>query len=131
MAYSSGMLKYRVSILNRKESTTNKWGKDGNGVTWENVGTVWAAVDFVKGVRAMREGSVDVYGVVMVRMRYNSLVNIRSRIIYAGQIYQVLGETLHEDKQDNIIQFNAQIIINEQTVSSSDITGFVPSCSDI
>ena len=43
-----------------------RFGLDSAGVEWEDAGTVWAAVDFVKGVQAMREGAIDVYGVVMV-----------------------------------------------------------------
>lgn len=122
MAYSSGMLKHLVVILNRKQATTNRWGKDGSGVEWEQSGCVWAAVDFVKGLRTMREGALDVYGVVMVRMRWNNIVNLRSRILYDGQVYNILGETFHADKQANTIQFNAQIIVNEKTpISSSDI----------
>ena len=125
MAYNTGMLKHRVTILNRTTSTTTKWGKDGGGVKYQEDGTVWASVDFVKGVRAMREGSIDVYGVVMVRMRYTPKINVRSRILYDGQVYQVLGETLHEDKQGNIVQFNAQVIIGEsKPQSSSSLSGF-------
>jgi hypothetical protein len=45
-------------------------------------------------------------------MRWNCIVTPRSRIVYDGQTYQVLGETFHADRQDNTIQFNAQIIVN-------------------
>ena len=113
MAFSTGILKHRVTILNRKQSTTSKWGKDGSGVEWEDVGTVWAAVDFVKGMRGMYEGSIDVYSVVMVRMRWNNVINLRSRIVYQGQTYQILGETFHAVMQENTIQFNAQVLIND------------------
>lgn len=122
MSYSTGMLKHQVIILNRKEATSSKWGKDGSGVEWEQSGCVWAAVDFVRGLRTMREGALDVYGVVMVRMRWNNVINLRSRIIYEGQVYNILGETFHAEPQDNTIQFNAQIIVNEKTpISSSDL----------
>lgn len=116
MAYQSGILKHRVTILNRTEASTGRFGKDGSGVTWTEDGTVWAAVDFVKGLRAMHEGALDVYGVVMIRMRWNSVINMRSRISYDGQFYQILGETFHAVKQENIIQFNAQVLINEPTI---------------
>ena len=43
---------------------------------------LWAAVDFVRGVSAMREGALDVYGVVMIRCRYTDALNVRSRIVY-------------------------------------------------
>lgn len=114
MAYTSGILKHRVTILNREEATTSKYGKDGAGVTWQEAGTVWADVSWVKGLRTMREGALDVYGVVLVRMRWNGVITMRSRIRYDGQTYQILGETFHADKQENTIQFNAQVIINNQ-----------------
>ena len=114
MAYSTGLLKHRVTILNREEAQTSKWGKDGTGVSWRNDGTVWASVDFVRGLRTMREGALDVYGVVLVRMRWNDKINMRSRIQYEGQTYNVLGETFHADKQENTIQFNAQVLINDR-----------------
>ena len=113
MAYTTDILKHRVTILNRTTATDTKWGKDGAGVMWQETATVWAAVDFVRGLRTMREGALDVYGVVMVRMRWNNIVTMRSRIRYDGQVYQILSETFHADRQENTIQFNAQIIINE------------------
>jgi head-tail adaptor len=114
MAYSTGLLKHRIQVFNRKEAQTSQWGKDGSGIEWEEVGCVWAAVDYVRGVRAMREGALDVYGVVMVRMRWNPVITLRSRIQYDGKMYQILGETFHAEPQENTIQFNAQIIINDK-----------------
>ena len=115
MAYTSGMLRHRVTILNRKEPESSEWGKDGDGVIWEEIGCVWAAVDFVKGIRAMHEGALDVYAVVMIRMRWNPIVNMRSRIVYEGQTYQILGDTFHAEPQDNTLQFHAQLLVNETT----------------
>lgn len=114
MAYTSGILRQRVTILNREEATASKWGKDGDGVTWQEVSTVWASVEWARGKQAMNAGSLDIYGVVMVRMRWNTVVSERSRIVYDGKTYQVLGDTFHPDRQANTIQFMAQLIINEQ-----------------
>ena len=75
MAYSSGMLRHRITILNRSDAPASKFGKDSLGTAWTNDGTVWASVDFVKGLRAMREGAIDVYGIVMVRCRYTDKNN--------------------------------------------------------
>lgn len=114
MAYTSGILRQRVTILSRDEATASKWGKDGDGVTWQEVATVWASVEWARGKQAMNAGSLDIYGVVMVRMRWNTVVSERSRIVYDGKTYQVLGDTFHPDRQANTIQFMAQLIINEQ-----------------
>ena len=114
MAYSSGILQDRVTILNRDEQTVGRFGIDSAGVGWSDAGTVWASVDWVKGKGAMNAGALDVYGVVIVRMRWNSIVNERSRIVYDGKTYQIIGETFHAQRQANTIQFHAQQVINDK-----------------
>lgn len=122
MAYSSGMLRHRVTIQNRTNASAGRFGLDSAGVEWKDEQTVWAAVDFVKGLRAMREGAIDAYAVVMVRMRWTSIVNMRSRILYNGITYQILPETFHADYYTNTIQFNAQAIVTDvQPISSSEL----------
>lgn len=114
MAYTSGLLKHRVIILNRKEAQQGKFGLDSAGVEFEPAGTVWASVDWAKGKGAMNAGALDVYGVVMIRMRWNTIVNERSRIQWRGKTYQILPDTFNPDHQDNTIQFLCQQIINEK-----------------
>lgn len=113
MAYSTGMLRDRVTVLNRREQKVSKFGVDGDGVDWEEAGTVWAAVEWTRGKSAMTAGALDVYGVIMVRMRWNELINMRSRIRHDGTTYQVLPETFHASRQDNTIQLQAQAIVND------------------
>ena len=124
MAYSTEILKHQVTIQNRKAATRSKWGKDGQGVEWQTVGQVFASVDYAKGKRAMNAGALDVYGVVIVRMRWNQFTTMRSRMVYQGEVYQILGETFHADYYKNEIQFHAQIIVNEaQPEPSSSALG--------
>ena len=113
MAYTAGLLKHRVTILNRTEAQQGRFGLDSAGVEFEQAGTVWASVDWTRGKGAMNAGALDVYGVVIIRMRWNTIVNERSRILYDGKTYQIIGETFHADRQDNTIQFQAQQIIND------------------
>ena len=114
MAYTSGLLKHRVTILNRREAQQGKFGLDSAGIEFEPAGTVWASVEWAKGKGAMNAGALDVYGVVMIRMRWNTIVNERSRILYDGKTYQIIGETFHADRQENTIQFQAQQIVNDK-----------------
>ena len=114
MAYTSGLLKDRVTIQNRREAQQGKFGLDSMGIGFETVGTVWASVDWQKGKSGMTAGALDVYGVVMIRMRWNNIVNERSRILYEGKTYQIIGETFHADRQGNTIQFLCQQIINDK-----------------
>ena len=115
-------MRHRIMVQNRRAAATSRWGLDGSGSEWDDVAILWAAVDYVRGVRAMRDGALDVYGVIMVRTRYCSAINERSRIVYEGRTYQVLGETLHVDKQANTVQVQAQMIVDGQpNVSSSGL----------
>lgn len=113
MAYSAGLLKDRIMVQNRKAAVANDYGLDGGGVEWTDTVCLWAAVDWSKGVRSLREGAIDSYGVVMVRMRWSDQINMRSRIVHEGTTYQILPETFHADKQANTIQFLAQAVIVE------------------
>jgi SPP1 family predicted phage head-tail adaptor len=113
MAYSTGFLKHRVQILNRTAAQVGKFGLDGSGIEFELTGVVWASVDWVKGKQPMVAGALDVYGVILVRMRYNTLVNERSRIVYDGRTYQILGDYFHADRQENTIQFHAQQVVEK------------------
>ena len=108
MGYSAGMLDKRVTILNRKKQTVGQYCIDSDGVGWEEAGTVWANVNWVKGISAMREGAVDVYGMLMVRMRWNRFTTRNSRVRIDGKVYEVAGETFHADYKANTIQMNVK-----------------------
>lgn len=104
MAYSTGLLKHRVGILNKVVATGF-----GETTTYELAATVWADLTWSKGVKAMREGALDAYDTVMVRMRYNTIVTRDSQLEHDGKRYQI--QSLHADHQDNTIQITATEIV--------------------
>ena len=104
----------RVTILNRTAAQDGRFGLDSAGIEFEPAKTVWAEVTWAKGKQAMNAGALDVYGVVMVRMRYNTTVNERSRILYDGKTYQIIGKKFHADRQANTIQFHAQQVVTDK-----------------
>ena len=114
MPFSSGFLKYMIQVLNRKAAQSSKFGLDGDGVEWEEGDCRHCNVAYSKGVSAMNAGAMDAYKVYIVRMRWTNKINMRCRVKYAGQVYQILPETFHEDRQENTIQFNMQLIINDK-----------------
>lgn len=114
MAYTTGILRDRVTILNRREAQQGKFGLDSAGIEFETAGTVWADVTWAKGKQALNAGALDVYGVKMIRMRWNTIVNERSRIVWKGKTYQIVGETFNADRQGNTIQFLCQQIVNDK-----------------
>lgn len=103
-----------IEVLNRKEQTVGRFGIDSTGVEWKSNGWLHADVSWAKGKQAMNAGALDVYGVILVRMNWTDAVNMRSRIVWRGQTYQILAESFHDDFHDNTIQFHAQLIINDK-----------------
>lgn len=105
MAYSTGILKDRVAVATRTAATTGAFGKDSAGITYTLLGEFWASVTWTKGVKSMREGALDAYDVVMMRMRYDEDINRDCLILYDDHWYEI--ESFHRDYQENIIQLTA------------------------
>lgn len=125
--YPSGMRRNLITILNRDKADTGRFGIDTEKVSWSVACHTWASVDWQKGKTALNAGAIDSYGVVLVRMNWNSFVTMRSRIVHEGMQYQILPETFHADKQANQIQFMAQATLESYTSSASlDLTGTMP-----
>ena len=106
MSYSTGLLKDRVTILNKKTAARTGFGET---TQYEAVATVWANVTWNKGVKALREGALDSYDTVLIRMRWNNIVSRDSRLQHDGVTYQI--QSLHRNRQDNTLQFTATEIV--------------------
>lgn len=104
MAYSTGILRHRITILNKQVSTSF-----GDTTTYIEAGVVSADITWNKGVKALREGSLDSMDTVMIRMRYNSIVTRESRLRCGGVTYQI--QSMHSDYQQNTIQITATEIL--------------------
>ena len=104
MAYTSGLLKYRVTILNKQVATGF-----GETTSYQPAATVWADVTWNKGVKALRDGALDAYDTVMIRMRWNNIVTRDSRLQHEDVTYQI--QSLHADRQANTIQITATEIV--------------------
>ena len=114
MSYSSSMLRFLVDIYNRTEQTTGRFGNDGGGVSWEKAASnIHVNITWAKGATALRVGALDAYTEIIVRMPYNTVVTMRSRIVWNGQTYQVKPNTFHSDYQEDKIQFNATLLVDE------------------
>ena len=104
MAYSSGILKHRVTILNKQVASGF-----GETTSFQPAATVWADVTWKKGQKALNEGVLDAQDTVLIRMRYNTIVTRDSRLQCNGVTYQI--QSLHADRQDNTIQITATEIV--------------------
>ena len=67
---------------------------------------MWAAIDFVRGLSALREGALDAYDTVMIRMRWNPTVTRESLLWHDGRMYEV--QQLNSERQRNQMQITAQ-----------------------
>ncbi len=104
MAYSSGILKHRVTILDKQVATGF-----GETTSYQPAVTVWADVTWKKGQKALNEGVLDSQDTVLIRMRYNNIVTRDSRLQADGVTYQI--QSLHADRQENTIQITATEIV--------------------
>ena len=104
MAYTSGLLKYRVKILNKQVASGF-----GETTSYQPAATVWADVTWSKGAKALRDGALDAYDTVLIRMRYNDVVTRDSRLQHGGVTYQI--QSLHADRQENTIQITATEVV--------------------
>ena len=111
MAYSTGMMKYRVTVAKRYQDTQETFGKSGQP-KYEILGTFWMAETFTKGVKAMHEGALDAYDTVMFRCRYNANIDRWCLLKYNGKWYQITS--FNEDYQENQIQMTAVELANQQ-----------------
>ena len=106
MAYSTGLLKHRVKILNKVRPTQGDFGAT---TCYAEAATVWADITWLKGVKRLAESSLDAMDTVMIRMRYNTTVSRDSRLEHDGVTYQI--QSLHRDYQDNTIQITATEVV--------------------
>ena len=104
MAYTSGILKYRVTILNKQVASGF-----GETTSFQPAATVWADVTWKKGQKALNEGVLDSQDTVLIRMRYNNIVTRDSRLQCNDVTYQI--QSLHADHQENTIQITATEIV--------------------
>lgn len=118
MSYSTGMMNRRVAIMVRDTVSEGDFGRNSAGRSYKYGTTVWAAEDFNRGTKALREGALDGYDRVMFRMRWNPTIDRSSMLVYDGKTYQI--ESFNSDKYHNTIQITAV------EAPGKDLTGLLP-----
>ena len=110
MSYSTGIMNKRATILTRATPTEGKFGRNSAGVTYTEGSTIWCAIDWTRGTKAMREGALDAYDTYMLRCRYTAELTRESRIRYDGHTYQI--DSFHADPMANTIQVTMTELTN-------------------
>ena len=106
MAYSSGFLKDRIRVINKLPVTDGRFGRGSAGIQYTLLGTFHANVAWVKGVKALREGAMEAYDTVLIRMRYRETIDHDSLILHGQKVYAVM--TVNADYQANELQLTCQ-----------------------
>lgn len=110
MAYSTGMMDKRIAIARRAEVEEGSFGESGN-TKYEMLGEFWAAEDFNRGTKSLREGALDAYDTIMFRMRFFACIDRWCLIQYNGIWYQI--QSFNADKHRNQIQITAVEMANQ------------------
>lgn len=104
MAYSSGMLRSTIDVLGKRIVEDNEFGRVGGD--YVPIAKLHANVTWTKGVKALREGSIDAYNTIMVRTRYTETLKRECRLLIDGTTYQITD--MKADKHANTMQMLCQ-----------------------
>ena len=108
------MMNKRVKVAKRYEEQNPTFGGSTSVTKYEILGTFWAAEDFNRGVKSLREGAYDAYDTVMFRMRYHEGIDRWCLLKFHGKWYQI--QSFNESYQDNTIQITATEMANQKVV---------------
>ncbi len=108
--YPSSILTHKVVFVLYPQNLDTEYGREtayepgaqGSGV---RMWTEWANVTFARGVKAMRQGTMDAYDSILIRCRYVEEVSRATLIRYEGSEYVI--DSLHKDYQRNEMQITA------------------------
>lgn len=118
MAYTSGLLNKRADILQRNRQTAGQRGRGSQEPTYMVAATVWASLKWTKGMKPLQLGALESYDVVMIRMRFNRIIDMDCRIRIDGKVYQIIQ--LDDEYQDNQIQIIAQKVVGDTVIETND-----------
>ena len=127
MAYSTGMMNKRITIATRVKQEMGDFGMGSAGLEYQILGTFWAAENFSRGTKALREGAVDAYDTVMFRMRYNAQIDRWCLIKYHDVWYQI--DSFNASYHDNSIQITAREMNNQDVTivtPTTEVAGTEP-----
>ena len=97
--YDAGLLRDRVRIHLPGAHIDGAYGRETiAGRTVER----WAWVSWSRGATAMREGALDAYDTIMVRLRYDPLITRDCTIEHEGRLYRI--DSLHASRAEGSVQ---------------------------
>ena len=122
VGYSAGMMNKRVTIAKRLKDQQGSFGN--SQPKYEVIGDFWAAENFNRGMKSLKDGNFDAYDIVMFRLYYNEQFDRWCILKYQGKWYQI--QSFNADYQTKKVQITAIEMSNQKvhivTPSSSDLT---------
>ena len=113
MSYTAGLMRDRVIVATKMPDIVGTFGRNSGGVRYKKAGTFWASVTFSKGMKSMREGAMDAYNTIMIRMRWNATVNRDCLLAHDGRCFTI--QSLHKNHHENIVQITAVELPDKST----------------
>lgn len=86
----AGALRHRITIQ-RKLQVKDRFGSPAATVEWEDVATVWAALDATRGSEFFAAQQTQSTVLQRIRIRYRSDVTSAMRILYQDTVYNVIS----------------------------------------
>lgn len=83
----AGELRHRVTIQEASETVTSAGERSK---TWNDVATVWAAIEPLTGRERWQAQQVMATATHRVRMRYRGDVDVENRLVYGSRVLDIL-----------------------------------------
>ena len=127
MTYARGLLNKRIKVAKRIAQQMGDFGMASGGQQYEWLNpegdhAYWGGETWNKGTKALREGAVDAYDVVIFRFDWHAGIDRWCLLQYEGRWYQILS--LNGSYQTNEMQITAQ------EMSIQDVTIVEPTPND-
>lgn len=103
------MLDQIVEIHNLTTQVADKFGAGSGQYTF--AAAVHANVKYSKGTKSLREGALEAYDVLLIRMRWNAVICRTSRIVHDGRTWQI--DSFNADRRANEIQLTVRELTAE------------------
>lgn len=91
-----GALRHRVTIQKPREGQS----RAGQPVQeWDEVATVWAAVEPLRGREYWAAAQVQAEATTRVRIRYRKGIRPDMRVVYGGRIFQIVAPPIDPEER--------------------------------
>lgn len=115
--YEAGWMDDRVTVMNRRLASSGAFGRTGG--EYQDGATYWANVTQTKGMQSLREGTMDAYYQIMVRMRWHADIDADTRLRWNGKVWQQTTPPMINKKADEI-QIVAQEVMTTEAANPGE-----------